>query len=262
MYKDKVIDDLSKRWEKSGLVNGDIFLLISSVKRLVLEFKKKKKDISIDQIIESFLNVIGKSGTMLVPLFNFDFTKNGYFSVNDTVSQMGALSERFRIKYSAVRTCHPVYSFGVCGKKKNLFSDIDNFSAYGKDSPFGILKNLNGKIAVLDLEDQNSMTYYHYIEEMNKVEWRYFKKFKGLCVDKNGFKKNKEYSIFVRNLEKKIKTNVNPTGELLWKNNLYSGSRPITGNGLRVIKTREMYSFVSNIIKENQAYGNLYISEN
>ena len=50
-------------------------------------------------------------------------------------------------------------------------------------SPFGILKNIGGKIAILDLDDQSSMTFYH-IEELNKVDWRYFKKFKGVYVDK------------------------------------------------------------------------------
>ena len=42
MYKNQIIDDLSERWEKSGLSRGDNFLLHSNIRRLVSEFKKKK----------------------------------------------------------------------------------------------------------------------------------------------------------------------------------------------------------------------------
>ena len=258
MHKNNIIDDLSERWDRSCLSKGDTFLLHANIRRLLLEFKNKKIEINIDLIIDSFVNVVGDNGTILIPFFNFDFTKTNYFSIENTVSKMGILSERFRTKYSKYRTCHPVYSFGVYGKKKNYFSNIDNYSAYGESSPFGILKNLNGKIAILDLEDQNSMTFYHHIEEINNAHWRYFKKFKGVCENKNGIKENKEYSIFVRKIELKVQTNVNPAGELLWKNGLYEGSKPFTGTGLRVIEMKPMCAFISEIIKKNEANGILY----
>jgi aminoglycoside 3-N-acetyltransferase len=258
MEQKKIINCLSERWEKSGLENGDTFLLHSNIKRLFLEFKRRKIEININIIIDSFLNVIGKKGTILVPFFNFDFAKTKYFSIKNTVSQMGMLSEYFRINYSIYRTCHPMYSFGVYGEKKDLFSEIDNYSAYGEDSPFGILKNLNAKIAILDLEDQNSMTFYHHIEEINKVKWRYFKKFSGICVDNRNIKKKKEYTIYVRRLNLNIKTHVNPAGDLLWKNRLYKGDKPFTGNGLRVIKMKPMFDFISKLINADKAYGFLY----
>jgi aminoglycoside 3-N-acetyltransferase len=258
MLKNKIIDDLSVRWQKSGLKNGDTFLLHSNIKRLLLEFKRKKIDINTDLIIDSFLNVIGSTGTIIVPLFNFDFIKTNYFSNNNTVSQMGILTECFRVKYSNYRTSHPVYSFGVYGEKQQLFSEIDNYSAYSEESPFGILKNLNAKIAILDLEDQNSMTFYHHIEEVNNVSWRYFKKFKGICENKNGKRINKEYSIYVRKIELNIQTNVNPAGDLLWKNNIYHGCKPFIGTGLRVIEMKPMFQFITNIIKKNEAKGILY----
>ena len=33
------------------------------------------------------------------------------------------------------------------------------------------------KIAIIDLPDQKSMTFYHYVEEMMSVDWRFFKNF-------------------------------------------------------------------------------------
>jgi aminoglycoside 3-N-acetyltransferase len=256
--KAEIVDNLSDRWNRSGLSHGDTFLLHSNLKRLIFEFKRKKIKISVDLIIDSFLNVVGKNGTIIVPLFNFDFINRNVFSIKNTPSQMGILTELFRKKYSSCRTGHPVYSFGVFGKKKKYFENIDNFSAYGEESPFAVLKRFGGKIAILDLEDQDSMTFYHHIEEINNVPWRYNKIFNGLCVDKNGKKKNKEYSIFVRKIDLNVKTNVNPMGDLLWKNGLYKGSKPFEGTGLRVIQSAEMCNFVTEIIKKNKAKGLLY----
>ena len=57
------------------------------------------------------------------------------------------------------------------------------------------------------------MTFYHYIEEINNVKYRYFKKFSGNYIDKNQ-QKIKTYSLFVRKIDQGVKTFVNPAGEL------------------------------------------------
>ena len=254
----EIINELSRRWRKSGLFPGDTFLLHSSLKRLFFEFKKKKIDISVDLIIDSFLNAVGKNGTIIIPFFNFNFIKDKFFSINSTPSHMGILTEQFRKKYSTFRTGHPIYSFGVLGKNEKYFENVDNFTAYGEESPFGILKKLNGKIAVLDLDDQNSMTFYHHVEHINNASWRYAKNFRGSYVDKNEKKTFREYSVFVRKLEADIQTYVNPAGALLWKKKLYRGDKPFEGTGLRVIETRAMCDFITEIIKKKKAKNLLY----
>ena len=72
-----------------------------------------------------------------------------------------ALTEIARKRNGAVRTGHPIYSFAVLGQEKKLFDRLINDSGYGDNSPFALIHNLNGKIASLDLDDQNSMTFYH-----------------------------------------------------------------------------------------------------
>jgi len=253
-----IISELSDRWVNSGLKNNDILLLHSNFKRLLLEFRKKKQKITASAILRSFLDVIGKKGTLILPLFNFDFTKGSSFDYNKTKSQMGFLTEEFRKNFEIERTGHPVYSFGIIGGKKNKFKNINNFSAYSSSSPFGIIHKLNGKIGVLDLNDQNSMTYYHYIEEHENVTYRYFKKFSGNYIDKNNIKSKKTYSIFVRKLEEGVVTHVNPMGEILWKEGIYTGSKPFINSGLRLASSSEIFSCVQNIIKKNKHYGILY----
>ena len=78
--------------------------------------------------------------------FNFDCTKKNFFCIKSTPSQMSALTEKFRNKYSIYITGHPVYSFCVLGKKSFLFEKFNNYSDYSEKSTFGILKKLKEKL--------------------------------------------------------------------------------------------------------------------
>ena len=89
---------------------------------------------------------------------------------------MGLISELVRKNPVSVRTGHPVYSFAVMGSKKDLFKNVDNEDAFSIYSPFKIIHNMNCKIAIMDLPDSKSMTFYHYIEQMNSVKYRFIKK--------------------------------------------------------------------------------------
>lgn len=181
-----MIETLQQRWIKSGLAEGDTVLIHSNIKRTLVEYRRSKISLSPQDILESFLDVIGPKGTLLLPLFNFDFAKGIPFDISNSESQMGVLTEAGRKFSGAIRTGHAIYSFAVIGYKSSDFVGIDNVSGYAEDSPFGLLKRLNGKIASLDLEDQNSMTFYHHVEEVKRVDYRYFKSFYGDYTDISG----------------------------------------------------------------------------
>jgi aminoglycoside 3-N-acetyltransferase len=146
----------------------------------------------------------------------------------------------------------------VFAPKRDLFRGIDNFSGYGADSPFAILHQAGGKIAVLDLPDQESMTFYHYVEESKAVDYRFHKHFSGLYTDADGNAGQRTYGLFVRKIEQGVVTRVDPMGELLWQKGLYSGDRPGTGSGLRVIDARSLYEAVATVIEQGRARGLLY----
>jgi len=249
---------LSDRWLAAGLTAGDTVLIHSNIKRTLVEYRRKGLPITPEDILTSLLNAIGPKGTLILPLFNFDFTKGIPFNIRTTESQMGALTEAGRKYPDAARTGHPIYSFSVIGHYAKNFEDIDNESGYSEESPFGILKRLNGKIGSLDLEDQHSMTFYHHIEEVKRVDYRYFKSFTGDYTDRDGFTKQKTYKLYVRDIERGVKTDVNPAGELLWNAGLYKGFRPNQGPGLRLINAKDMFCFIEKIIDAKTALGTLY----
>lgn len=243
---------LAQNWRKCGIHPGDVVLVHSSLKRTL-----QTHNTTPQAVMESFLEAVGPDGTVLFPLFNFDFTKGVPFDIRSTPSQMGALTEAARLHPDALRSGHPIYSFAIIGPQAQKFN-VDNFSGYGPDSPFAILRQLDGKIGVLDLEDQNSMTFYHHIEEMHGVPYRFHKKFTGQYTDANGVTSERTYGLFVRDLDKGVTTDVNPMGEILWEKGLYHGDRPKRGIGLRTISANAMYDAVSEVIKAGRALGLLY----
>lgn len=253
-----IIDELAQRWVAAGVRRGDTLLVHSNIRRTLGACRKAGHAVSPREILESFLCAIGPDGTLLLPLFNFEFTKGVPFEICQTPSQMGALTEAGRTYPGAVRTGHPIYSFAAIGANAPRFSGIDNASGYAQDSPFGILRDMDGRIAVLDLEDQDSMTFYHHVEEVKHVPYRYFKDFTGPYVDATGASSIRTYRLYVRDIERGVVTDVNPAGELMWREGLYRGSRPKVGAGLRTVKAREMFDFVARIIDTSRALGTLY----
>lgn len=249
---------LADEWRGAGVCEGELLLLHTSIKRTCSRYRESGIELTPRDILESFLNVLGPSGTLLLPLFNFDFAKGVAFDIRHTASHMGALTEVGRLHKGAVRTGHPIYSFAVIGAKANQFAGLNNFSGYGSDSPFALLRQLGGKIASLDLSDQHSMTFYHHVEEMNAVEYRHHKEFTGQYTDFSGSTEQRTYGLFVRNLDQGIETYADPAGDALWEAGLYSGDRPNEGSGLRCIDANQMFDFVTDIIRSGRAKNMLY----
>jgi len=210
------------------------------------------------EVLESLQHAVGPRGTLLFPLFNFDFTRGVPFDIRSTPSRMGTLTETARTHPDAVRTGHPIYSFAVLGARKELFRNVDNFSGYGADSPFAILHRNRGKIAVLDLPDQNSMTFYHYVEESRSVDYRFHKTFTAAYTDHIGKTDTRTYGLFVRDIDRGIRTDVEPMSELLWDRGLYKGDRPGQRSGLRTILSSDLFDAVAVVIDEGRANGLLY----
>lgn len=256
-----MINTLKERWLQSGIEPGDTVLLHSDITRTVAGALRAGVFLKPEDVLASFLEALGPKGTLLAPLFNFDFADGAPFDMRTTPSHMGAVTEAARLYDGAVRTGHPMYSFAVIGAKAGEFEGVNNESGYAEDSPFGMLKRMNGKAVILDLEDDYCMTFYHHVEEIKRVPYRYFKPFSGRYTDMSGAAGERTYKLYVRDLEKGVRTKLNPAGEMMWREGLYKGSRPWTGAGLRAINLREMFEFVAGLIDDSKALGTLYIIE-
>ena len=256
-----------KQYISDFLKNGNVFkndivLVHSNISKLYKELLKKKYKFNINDILEIFIDYIGINGTLIFPTFNFDFCRGKDFSIKDTPSQMGVLTELARVKALTNRTWHPVYSFVLFGNIPTQEIKKKNYSAYGKESIFNWITEVDGKIAIINLSDQNSMTYYHHVEELLNVDWRYKKQFYGNYTDFTGNIEKTEATIFVRDLKKGIQTDVTNMEKILWSKNLYKSKKLFSNENCRSINVKKLKKEVSNIIKLKKAEGVLYCKKN
>ena len=147
------------------IFSGDTLLLHSNITKWTISLLKAGNKKPLKLILDAFINYLGEKGTLLLPTFNFDFSNIGYYDYYNTPSKMGSLSQASLKSKKFKRTKHPIYSFAVHGYHSESFLDLKNKGATAFDSPFALIRKLNGKIGIIDLSDQNCMTFYHYVED-------------------------------------------------------------------------------------------------
>lgn len=130
-----------------GLCPGDSVLVHSSFKSM------GQVEGGIQTLIDAILDVIGPSGTLLVPTLSYESVTadNPIFNYNESPSCVGAISEYVRHLDGAKRSIHPTHSCTVIGGKRDFFVDgheNDN-TPVGKNSPIHKLPLVGGKVLML-----------------------------------------------------------------------------------------------------------------
>ena len=143
---------------KEGLVNigvkaGDSLLIHSSFKSL------GKVDGGIQTLADALQSVVGDRGTLLFPTLSFASVTEAspVFSLMDTPSCVGAVSEYIRKMPGAVRSLHPTHSCAALGCEAAYFTQthyLDN-TPVGQNSPFFKLKERQDSYARLRAEAQH-----------------------------------------------------------------------------------------------------------
>lgn len=150
-------------------------------------------------LVEVLEKSVGNSGTVVMPTYTYSFCKKERYSIQDSPSMVGVLTEFFRKQKDVVRTKHPIFSTAIWGRGKNELSDVGTDS-FDKDSIFAKLVAVNGTFVAFGASMQSSFTFLHHIEQAHGVAYRKIKKFSGTIVDGS-----KAYSsvatYFVRPLE-------------------------------------------------------------
>ena len=203
-------DNLISEFKELGLEPNDIVLVHSSFKSF------GGVEGGPQTVIDSILEIIGNSGTLIVPTFNFDFCeKDPVFDIINTPSKMGIITELVRNNPNSIRTKDPVYSFSILGKYAKELSQNYVDDSYGKNSIFAKLREFNGKIMIIGLPYTNSMTFFHHVEEMQEVEYRFTKEFHGKYINKEREEEHCRISFRVRDLNRGIKTELDRMGKIL-----------------------------------------------
>ncbi len=231
-------DNLVTEFRAIGVAPGDTLLVHSSYKSF------GGVEGGPQAVIDALLEVLTPEGTLIMPNFNFDFCKGKPWDVRETPSKMGYMTELVRKDPRAKRVFHPIYSFAVIGKHAEFLTAEQYESSYGKNSVFGKLRELDGKIMVVGLSYNDSMTFFHHIEEMEGVDYRYMKAFTGQVTDWDGATREGTFTMLVRDIEKGVHTMVDPMGALMEEAGVIT-VRQIGAAKVSLMQANEVYAFAA-----------------
>ncbi|MFT3892250.1 MAG: AAC(3) family N-acetyltransferase [Anaerolineales bacterium] len=239
-------ENLVEGFRGLGVKEGDTLLVHSSYKSL------GEVDGGPQTVIRALEAALGtdKDGTLIMPTFNFDFNKGVPWDVRKTRSKMGALTEIVRMDPRAKRVFHPFYSFAVLGKHAEMLGSLRYKSAYERDSVFGKLRDLDGKIMVIGLAYNDSMTFFHHIEQMEGVDYRFLKQFTGEVTDENGNTYTDTFEMLVRDIDKGVRTMVDPMGKLMEEAGVIQSAKIGEAN-VKLMKANEVYAFTAREMKRD-----------
>ena len=245
-------DDLVQGFQDVGLEAGDTLLIHSSYKAFGgVEGRAQT-------VIDALLHVLGEEGTLIMPTFNFDFCKGEPWDVRETPSHMGIITELVRQDERSCRVFHPIYSFAIIGKHAQALCAHRYKSSYGPDSIFGKLRQLDGKIMIVGLDYTNSMTFFHHVEELEGVDYRYMKAFTGWVTDWDGKTYEDTFTMLVRDIENGVVTEVNPMGARMEEAGLVE-IRQIGDATVKLMDANEVYEFTAREMRKEP--GLLYYVE-
>lgn len=193
-----------------GIKEGDSVWVASDMKTLIYTCMENGDDTDLNVLIDSILDILTPEGTLLIPVFNWDFCKGKPFDIRKTPCRTGSLGKIAMKRKDFIRTKHPIYSFAVWGKDAEMLAKMDNLSSFGGNSPFSYCREVNAKNVFIDVPPQHSFTFVHYVEQIKGVDYRYLKNFTADYTDENGVTSKRSYSMNVRCLDKDIFLTIYP----------------------------------------------------
>ncbi len=166
----------------------------------LLKYKSKNLYKLADFILKFLVDIVGKNGNVVIPVFNLDCVPKNKFDRKNSQGQSGMLGNLLLKKYYKFRTRHPMYSFLVFGSKSREYMKVNNQNATGKNSLWKHFNDDNFELITFGHHYVRSLTHVHYLEDLSNIKYRYNKTFKVKYTDFNKKKFTSNYSFFARKL--------------------------------------------------------------
>jgi aminoglycoside 3-N-acetyltransferase len=94
------------------------------------------------------------------------------------------------------------------------------------------------------------MTFFHHIEQMEGVNYRFLKQFTGEVTDESGNTYTDTFEMLVRDIDKGVMTEVNPMGELMEKAGVIKSAK-IGEADVKLMKANKVYEFTAREMKRD-----------
>jgi aminopeptidase-like protein/aminoglycoside N3'-acetyltransferase len=167
-----------------GLREGDTVFVHVGLENLGVPEGAVTSAARSELLAESLKEIVGPSGTILVPTYTFSFCLYELFDVGNTPtpggpwSPSGEFLEFFRRQPGAVRSRDPIHSVaGIGPRAAELLTDVAP-TCFGDDSVHDRLRRVDGKICLIGLPLEEA-TFRHHAEEVIGVPGRFKKLFTG-----------------------------------------------------------------------------------
>lgn len=175
MKKNYDLSDLIKCWKKLKIRRGDTVYITGDL--LMLGFYADQKNICRDYL-KTLKSAIGPKGTIIFPTHSWSLVKSRkFFSLKNTPSETGVLTEFLRKQKKSHRQFHPFSSTSALGYHAKFITNDSTKHVYGINSPFDKLVKLNAKNISIGLTPNLTCTQIHHAELMSNVPYRYVKEF-------------------------------------------------------------------------------------
>ena len=178
----KLLQEDAERALRDLIFDEDQVIVIhSGVWSFALKFGWTTPD-AIDGFVDLIKKVVGDR-TLIMPAYNFEFTRTRKFDLALSQPQVGILPERAWKRLGMKRTQQPMNSYFVCGPSVKEVLSRPCTTAWGNDGVLAWMGERNARICSLGLSWEESISFVHRCEEIANVPYRYFKKFSGTLYD-------------------------------------------------------------------------------
>ena len=156
------VEQLAKDLRALGIMPGDVLLVHSAMKPL------GPVEDGCAGVLRALRTVLTEQGTLLLPALSYTTVtpEQPVFSVRETPSCVGKLSEAFRTASGVLRSVHPTHSVCAAGRFAREMTEehpLDR-TPVGPHSPFRKLTEYGGKILMLGC-GLTPTTFMHGVEE-------------------------------------------------------------------------------------------------
>ena len=185
--------DLKNLWTDLGIQKGMVIYCHSFITALGQIIPNPQI------IIDTLLEHIGESGTLVIPSFSMSHFKDKIYDPHESESVIGALGNIIRRRPDAIRSLDQNFSMVAIGKNAKYLMTRDSLFSFGLGSIYEKILSLNPHVLLLGV-DYTALSLFMHLEKIAAVNYRYDKVFEG--ISQNGGEKYKDSSIhFVRDLE-------------------------------------------------------------
>lgn len=130
--------------------------------------------------LRAFREVLGASGTLVVPTYTTSFGRYGTpFLLETSPSEMGVFSEHVRRTAGALRTLHPIQSLAALGAHAEALTDNHPRWNVGYDTIWDRMLQRGGKIVTIGLPPWFALSLMHQAELLACVPYLYHKILRG-----------------------------------------------------------------------------------